>query len=133
MKSTIFLTLIFIALTPNFTMAYEDPEYVYYAEGWENPDKFDEHYQTSQDSFKYWDDALNKEYQRLMKNKEYSQEFKKSLKSSQLAWIKYRDLAQKAIIDFYDRKGTMYTDLMTFNIIRITKDRALELEALSLE
>lgn len=101
-------------------------------EGWENPDKFEEHYKSSAENLKYWDGILNKEYKRLMNSREYSQQFKNSLKAAQLAWIKYRDAATTAVANFYSGQGSLYSDSQTLDIIKITKNRALELQGLRL-
>lgn len=114
------------------TFALAEPNYVYYAEGWDNPDKFEEHDKSVKENLQYWDNILNKEYKRLMTSKDYSSQFKASLKTAQLAWIKYRDAVKLSIDNFYAGQGSLYFDSKTMDIIKITKNRALELQGLRL-
>lgn len=79
-----------------------------------------------------WDELLNKEYKLLMKDEYLSKEFKDNLKAAQLAWIKYRDLAAKSInLYFASQDGSIYRNelagISDFEIIKLTKNRALEL------
>lgn len=84
-------------------------------------------------SLKFWDKVLNLEYG-LIRNslsfdkKAEHEKFLKEIKAAQLAWIKYRDAAEKSIRSFYSQfDGTIWPDLAIARIIELTKDRALNL------
>ncbi|MFJ5330086.1 lysozyme inhibitor LprI family protein [Pectobacterium versatile] len=56
---------------------------------------------------KAWDTELNKQYKLLLADQ--SDEFKNSLKKSQVAWIKYRDSYIEAMQAFYRQQdGTIW-------------------------
>ena len=75
-----------------------------------------------------WDGELNLAYKEL--SEKLSPDGKEKLKSSQLAWIKHRDLEYKSIDAVYsDLQGTMYMPMRAMSIMQVTKNRALELKA----
>jgi uncharacterized protein YecT (DUF1311 family) len=80
---------------------------------------------------KSWDKVLNDEYKSLISDTELSKAFKDSLKKSQLAWIKYRDLNIDTINRFYDNEhGSYWQIVSTENKMNITKNKAIELHKL---
>ncbi|MGE4698764.1 lysozyme inhibitor LprI family protein [Yersinia enterocolitica] len=80
---------------------------------------------------KSWDKLLNAEYELLISDTDLSKEFKDSLKRSQLAWIKYKDLSLDAITKFYDNeRGSYWQIVSTENKMLITKNKAVELHKL---
>lgn len=104
-----------------------------------NCDNFIGNYQQlkacNEDNFKIWDHFLNNEYTLLIKDEYLSKEFKTNLKSTQLAWIKYRDLSTKTVNSYFaSHDGSIFRNelagISDFEIIRVTKNRALELCAL---
>lgn len=84
-----------------------------------------------QKATKSWDDMLNAEYQQLMSDTETSKEFNDSLKKSQLAWIKYKDLYTDTIKKYYSNEQGSYWEIVyTENVLNITKSKAIELHKL---
>ncbi len=80
---------------------------------------------------KSWDKMLNDEYKLLMTDKELSTEFKDSLKKSQLAWIKYKDLYTDSARKFYsNQQGSYWGIVYTENVMDVTKNKAIELHKL---
>ncbi len=76
---------------------------------------------------KAWDVELNILYQFV--SSKLSDEGKMKLKTSQLAWIKYKDQEYKNIDSIYsDLDGSMYRLMREASILDITKHRALELQ-----
>jgi uncharacterized protein YecT (DUF1311 family) len=74
-----------------------------------------------------WDKELNKNYGELMRTLKPPQ--KEALKSSELEWIKYRDLEFKFIDSIYDTmQGTMYIPMRIDARMEVIKKRALELK-----
>ncbi|MFJ5420281.1 lysozyme inhibitor LprI family protein [Pectobacterium parvum] len=75
---------------------------------------------------KAWDAELNKQYKLLLADQ--SDEFKNSLKKSQVAWIKYRDSYIEAMQAFYRQQdGTIWGTIMSDAKLRVTRDKAIEL------
>ena len=75
-----------------------------------------------------WDKELNVVYKKLMSS--LGAEAKEDLKSSQIAWLKHRDLEFKLINSIYEKKiGTMYTNIKAMNVLVVTKNRTLELSS----
>lgn len=75
-----------------------------------------------------WDAELNRSYSGLMKILDEKQ--KAALKTSQIQWLKFRDLdfvASGAIYDSMD--GTMYLPMRVASRTRLVRDRALQLLA----
>ena len=73
-----------------------------------------------------WDKELNKNYSELMRTLKPPQ--KEALRSSELEWIKYRDLEFKFIDSVYDAlQGTMYIPMRIAARMEVVKHRALEL------
>lgn len=86
-----------------------------------------------QKAAKSWDAMLNDEYKQLMSDTELTKEFKDSLKKSQLAWIKYKELYTNSIKKFYgNEQGSIWSIVYIENVMLITKDKALELHKLRL-
>lgn len=86
-----------------------------------------------QKAAKSWDAMLNDEYKQLMSDTELTKEFKDSLKKSQLAWIKYKDLYIDSVKKFYsNHQGSIWGIVYTENVMYITRDKALELRKLRL-
>ncbi|EMU85699.1 hypothetical protein ECMP0210175_1538 [Escherichia coli MP021017.5] len=84
-----------------------------------------------QKATKSWDVMLNAEYKQLMSDTEASKEFKDSLKKSQLAWIKYKDLYTDTIKKYYrNEQGSYWGIVYTENVMNITKRKAIELHKL---
>ncbi len=78
-------------------------------------------------AFAAWDKELNKNYGELMRTLKPTQ--KETLRSSQLEWIKYRDLEFKFIDSIYDTmQGTMYIPMRIDARMEVVKKRALELK-----
>ena len=79
-------------------------------------------------AYNKWDAELNKNYKLLMSK--LSEAEKLTLKNSQLAWIKYRDLEFNVLNDLYGHKeGTMYIPIRSMSRVEIVKKRALELKS----
>ncbi|MCW2478132.1 lysozyme inhibitor LprI family protein [Candidatus Symbiopectobacterium sp. NZEC135] len=78
------------------------------------------------DGLKAWDAELNKQYKLLLADQ--SDEFKNSLKKSQVAWIKYRDSYLEAMQAFYRQQdGTIWGIIISDAKLRVTRDKAIEL------
>lgn len=76
---------------------------------------------------KEWDLELNRNYQLLMSV--LDNEGKKQLKSSQLAWIKYRDAEFAFLETFYGSfTGTMFSLFIATKRMDMIRSRALELK-----
>jgi uncharacterized protein YecT (DUF1311 family) len=74
-----------------------------------------------------WDKELNKNYSELMRTLKPAQ--KEALKSTELEWIKYRDVNFKFIDSIYDTmQGTMYIPMRIDARMEVIKKRALELK-----
>lgn len=75
-----------------------------------------------------WDQELNRVYQLL--RKKLNPQAQKSLKVSQRAWIKYRDLEYKNIDSIYSGfQGTMYGPMRLDHSVQLTKQRVSELQS----
>ncbi|EGT5183347.1 DUF1311 domain-containing protein [Cronobacter sakazakii] len=84
-----------------------------------------------QAAIKSWDKMLNAEYKQLMSDTETSEEFKDSLKKSQLVWIKYKDQYTETIMKYYNnQKGSYWGIVGAENVMNITKNKAIELHKL---
>lgn len=78
--------------------------------------------------YKEWDAELNKNYNALMKI--LSNQQKASLKTSQLAWLKFRDAEFACSAAIYEKMdGTMYIPMSVSSKTRIVRERALQLLA----
>lgn len=75
-----------------------------------------------------WDDELNRVYG-LLRSK-LKPEAQKALKTSQLAWIKYRDLEFENIDNIYSNfQGTMYSPMRIDHRNQLIKQRVTELQS----
>lgn len=75
---------------------------------------------------KAWDAELNKQYKLLLTDQ--SEEFKASLKKSQIAWIVYRDSYIEAMQSFYRQQdGTIWGIVISDAKLRVTRDKAIDL------
>lgn len=75
---------------------------------------------------KLWDSELNKQYKNLLSNQ--SEDFKNSLKKSQIAWLKYRDLYIKGLQVFYAQQdGSAWKLVFRKSEMNITRDKAIDL------
>ncbi len=73
-----------------------------------------------------WDAELNNQYRLLLADQ--SAEFKAAMKTSQVAWIAYRDAYIKAMQSYYrQQQGTIWGIIMSEAQLRITRDKAIEL------
>ena len=76
---------------------------------------------------KMWDVELNKYYKLLMTV--LDDDSKESLKSSEVEWIKFKEKEIINIGNIYSKmEGTMYIPMRAFEIMDITKWRALQLK-----
>lgn len=82
-------------------------------------------------AYKEWDRALNKAYKKLLAA--YPSKIEKdALRSSQRAWLKFRNLEFENIDNVYDRKeGTMYLPMRVESKTRVVRERALQLMRLA--
>lgn len=84
-------------------------------------------------TIEFWDKVLNLEYGLIRNSVEFDkksehEKFLKEIKVAQLAWIKYRDAAEKSIQAFYGQfDGTIWNQEAIDEIINLTKDRAMNL------
>jgi len=77
-------------------------------------------------AYKKWDAELNKNYLALMRK--LAPEGKATLKTAQIAWVRYRDTEFKLIDTVYDLlQGTMYIPMRAARRMEIIKERALSL------
>jgi uncharacterized protein YecT (DUF1311 family) len=75
-----------------------------------------------------WDKELNLTYQILFKK--LDSKAQENLKTSELAWIKYRDLEIKNIDSIFAKiPGTMYIPVKQDKILDLTRARTLELKS----
>jgi uncharacterized protein YecT (DUF1311 family) len=73
-----------------------------------------------------WDAELNKNYNALMKILDNKQ--KAALKTSQLEWLKFRDLEFATSLAIYEKMdGTMYIPMSVASRTRVVRDRAIQL------
>ena len=77
-------------------------------------------------AYQRWDQELNKTYVALMDKLKPAG--KQTLKSAQLAWLKYRDAEFQNIDGIYGSlEGTMYIPMHEYRRISVIKERALSL------
>lgn len=73
-----------------------------------------------------WDHELNAQYQALMQGQ--SDAFKTQLRTSQRAWIKYKDSYYEAMNAFYQQQqGTIWTLVAAEQKLNVIRDKALDL------
>jgi len=78
-------------------------------------------------AYRMWDQELNKAYKILMN--QLPPDAKKTLKASQLAWIKYRDAESKLGDEIAGIKGgTLYLLEGDNRMMSMVKERAMELQ-----
>jgi len=77
-----------------------------------------------------WDARLNATYQRIMGSKDYSENARTELREAQRAWIAYRQAACRAAGDLTAEGGTMSRVVAADCVLRMTAQRAGELEDL---
>jgi uncharacterized protein YecT (DUF1311 family) len=78
-------------------------------------------------AFTAWDNELNRVYKLLAGRLNGSE--RETLKASQLAWIRQRDLEFSLINAIYAKlEGTMYLSAQTASKVRIVKERTLLLQ-----
>lgn len=78
--------------------------------------------------YELWDKELNAVYQKLKKMLDGDAEAIKSLKDSQLAWIKFRDNEFILLSSIYKKlDGTMYASMEVNDRLQIVRARAMEL------
>jgi uncharacterized protein YecT (DUF1311 family) len=79
------------------------------------------------DAAKMWDDELNKYYKILMNI--LDDESAKTLKSSEVQWIEFKDKEYKNLDMMYSKlDGTMYIPMHAYAKLEIIKTRALQLK-----
>lgn len=80
-------------------------------------------------AYSEWDAELNKNYKGLLA-KLPSEKARAALKTSQSAWLQFRDKEFQALDQLYGGlEGTMYVPMSVESRIRIVRDRALQLLA----
>ncbi len=78
-------------------------------------------------AYKAWENEIDKNYAALLST--LSPEGKEALKSSQSAWIEYRDKELLLLKSVYENiSGTMYRTMWAQDRVNIVKSRALELK-----
>jgi len=77
-----------------------------------------------------WDARLNAVYQRIMGSRDYSENARTQLREAQRAWIAYRQAACRAAGDLTAEGGTMSRVVAAECVMRMTAQRAGELEDL---